>query len=143
MTRMILVRIGSVFGLTADINTVLIFEAASFEFRTHEGADPVTIRDLSDTLPTGEWTFVDNGDGTATLSTASAVTRGEFTITIQAQDGNRNLIKRTFNIVVFDPFYCPDYEPPAGPTSVEGGLDEEADAIDPLSVQGKLCREII
>jgi large repetitive protein len=91
---------------SADATTFTEGTAGSFTVTTQGDPTPA-ISETGQTLPSGV-TFVDNGDGTATLAgTPAAGTAGTYTITIKAANGNLPDATQTFTLTVNQPAAAP------------------------------------
>lgn len=74
--------------------------SASFTLYARGGLAPYSFTLADSTLPLGEWTLTDNGDGSATLASASADTAGDFSIMLHVEDANRIPVEQRFDIRV-------------------------------------------
>jgi hypothetical protein len=74
-------------------------QADSFEFNTN--SYPVAALSISGTLPPGV-TFVDNGNGTATLGGAPAATTGVYVVNVSANNGSSPVLTQAFTLTVAD-----------------------------------------
>jgi hypothetical protein len=63
---------------------------------------PISTLTATGTLPEGV-TFVDNSDGTGTLSGTPAAETGEYVFTLSAYKGTTAAVTQTFNLTVIDP----------------------------------------
>lgn len=95
----LLATIGSELTLTGDIATTAVGSARTYTLTARGGVPPYTIGVQSETFP-AEWTIADQGDGTVDISTAEALTAGNFSVTFLLTDSLRNdaLITRRFRV---------------------------------------------
>jgi hypothetical protein len=94
-------------------------QAGSFTIHT-TGIPTASIADGASGLPSGVM-FVDNGDGTATLSgTPAAGTVGTYSLTIDASDGVAPDAVQTFTLVVAGPPTATILSPASGQTYTQG-----------------------
>lgn len=111
MSPPFLVTAGPTLGLAGVVPAFALGAAASATFTAFGVVGAARITVAAETLP-AEWAFVDNGDGTGTLSTGSTLVAGEFSLTLRVVDANRQPVVRTFAVRVI-----------ALPVSVSGTLD--------------------
>ncbi len=111
MSPPFLVTAGPTLGIAGVVPAFALGVAASATFTAFGFVGAARLSVTAETLP-AEWAFVDNGDGTATLSTAETLVAGDFAITVRVVDANRQPVVRTFPVRVI-----------ALPVSVEGTLD--------------------
>lgn len=104
-----LVTIGptlTIFGSPVDM-----FEgdAQSITFTTYGATGFVFLSLPTSTLPTADWTFTDNANGTATLSTSDAATPGDYAFTVRALDATRQPVTATYSLSVIAVAPAVDY----------------------------------
>ncbi|MCU1589917.1 MAG: hypothetical protein JWP11_1173 [Frankiales bacterium] len=88
---------------SADHRTFVTGAAGTFTVTTSPGTPATTTLTKTGTLPTGV-TFVDNGDGTATLAgTPGAGTGGSYPLTIKASNGVASDPTQSFTLTVNQP----------------------------------------
>lgn len=147
-----LITAGPSLQLSGVVYDLLLGQAATFTFNASGVLGLARITVVSETFP-AEWAFVDNGDNTATLSTAATLTVGSFSITLRCIDAARQPITATFNVSVinvetpFDP--CAAYAPPADPEAVDAGIgiSPTGDALEnvttPTGGTFEICEAIV
>lgn len=104
-----LVTIGP--ALTIVGRPVDMFEgdAQSITFTTYGATGFVFLSLPTSTIPTADWTFTDNADGTATLSTGDAATPGDYAFTVRALDATRQPVTATYSLRVIAVAPAVDY----------------------------------
>lgn len=126
----ILLRCGAsleIYGVTPPINANA---AAVLSFTVAGGEPPYEIELLDSELVPAEWTFADNGDGTATITTGDAMTEGDFDFTLRVTDATRRPVDTAFSLrVIRQPLHwegtLPDFvvgTPYAGALTLVGGV---------------------
>lgn len=84
-------------------------DAQAVTFTTYGAIGFVFMSMPTSTLPPAEWTFADNADGTATLSTSDAATPGDYAFTVRALDATRQPVTATYSLRVIDVPPAVDY----------------------------------
>lgn len=104
-----LVTIGP--ALTIVGRPVDMFEgdAQAVTFTTYGATGLVFMSMPTSTLPTADWTFTDNADGTATLSTSDAATHGDYAFTVRAMDATRQPVTATYSLRIIAAAPAVDY----------------------------------
>ena len=95
-----LVTVGPSLTLAGSVYDLTEGDSASFTFSTFGASGFVTLSLPSSTLPPADWTFTDNADGTATLSTSDAATVGSYAFTVRASDDLRQPVSRAYMLSV-------------------------------------------
>jgi hypothetical protein len=95
----ILARIGYSLELIGATPPAALGGPVSYTFRARGGLAPYVLTVVSEDLP-ADWTYVDNGDGTLTLQSASPQDAGDFSITIRVTDANRVSVDTPFSLTV-------------------------------------------
>jgi hypothetical protein len=96
----ILLRCGASLEIYGAVPPIGSGEAATFTFTAAGGEAPYVFTLTASELDAGEWTFTDNGDGTASLTTADAVTTGDFDFTIRVTDAARTPADASYSLRV-------------------------------------------
>lgn len=151
MKGRILITLGPALSIRGVLSDVVFGTAANFLFRAVGAVGQVRMNLRNSQLPL-EWSFTDNEDGTANLTTSLANTEGKFYFQVEAEDYYRQPVIVRFSIEVtknqiFDP--CASYAPPDSPIGLvlEIGESDENDALEnvtePTGGLFEVCEEII